>query len=104
MEQTDADPGVGRSNVQVHFSVAEKIRIEDTDYYCRLHLASQDCQNPVERTQAAMSSTIAKGGRISWEYNKVFVVIQWICWICYCLYSTNNWLTISIGYLTCELN
>ena len=44
--------------------------MEGADYYCRLHLASGDCHHPVERTQAAVGSAIARGGTISWEQNK----------------------------------
>ena len=54
LEQTDAGPGVGVSNKQVQFRAVEKVCLEELDFYTRVHLASGDCQNLVERTQAAV--------------------------------------------------
>ncbi len=36
--------------------------------YMRVHRTTGDCQNPVERTQAAVGKAFANGDRIHWEY------------------------------------
>ena len=71
-EQTDAGPGVGVSNKQVLYRAAERVRMENTDLYIRLHRASGDCQNPVERMQAAVGRAIVNGDRIHWEQKEMF--------------------------------
>ena len=71
-EQTDAGPGVGISNKQVIYRAAESVRIHQLDYYARIHRASGDCQNPVERTQASVGKAIANGDRIHWEHKPMF--------------------------------
>ena len=71
-DQTDAGPGVGTSNKQVQYRAAERILIEGSDYYARIHRATGDCQNPVERTQAAVGKALGSGERIHWEYRKMF--------------------------------
>ena len=58
MEESDACPGVGVSNHQVRFRSAEKVRIENLDYFIRIHRATGDCQNPVECTHAAVSKEV----------------------------------------------
>ncbi len=60
------------SNKQVQFRAAERILIEGSDYYTRIHRATGDCQNPVERTQAAVGKAFGNGDRIHWEYRKMF--------------------------------
>ena len=72
LEQTDAGPSVGVSNKQVLYRAAERVRIEGCDYYARIHRATGDCQNPVERTQASVGKAIGNGNRIYWEYRKMF--------------------------------
>ena len=72
LEESDAGPGVGVSNHQVQFRAAEKVRVEDSDYYLRIHRASGDCQNPVERTQAAVGKAMSNGSHLHWEHYKRF--------------------------------
>ena len=49
----------------------ENVCLEKLDFYTRVHLASGDCQNPVERTQAAVGKAMANGNRIHWEHEQV---------------------------------
>ena len=50
LEWTDAGPGVGISNYDVNFRIAQRIRIINLDYFIRLHLSNGDSsQNEVER-------------------------------------------------------
>ena len=76
LEQTDAGPGVGVSNKQVQFRAVEKVCLEKLDFYTHVHLASGDCQNPVERTQAAVGKAMANGNRIHWEHEHVMESID----------------------------
>lgn len=71
LELTDGGPGVGKSNRDVRFRAAEKVLIDNLDFYTRIHRASGDCQNEVERTQAAVGKAISDGGSIPWEYKKL---------------------------------
>lgn len=68
LELTDGGPGVGKSNRDVRFRAAEKVLLDNLDFYTRIHRASGDCQNEVERTQAAVGKAISDGGSIPWEY------------------------------------
>ncbi|CAC5426571.1 unnamed protein product [Mytilus coruscus] len=56
-ELTDAGPGVGKSNRDIRFRAAEKVLIENLDFYSRR--ATGDCQNEVERTQSAVGKAIS---------------------------------------------
>ena len=38
--------------------------MEGSDYYTRIHRATSDCQNSVERTQAAVGKALGNGDRI----------------------------------------
>ena len=71
LELTDAGPGVGISNRDVKFRAAEKVIIDNLDFYSRVHRATGDCQNEFERTQAAVGKAFVDGGSIQWEYKKV---------------------------------
>jgi len=68
LELTDAGPGVGKSNRDVRFRAAEKVLIQNLDLFTRIHRATGDCQNEVERTQSAVGKAITDGGSIHWEY------------------------------------
>ena len=54
----------------------ENVCLEKLDFYTRVHLASGDCQNPVERTQAAVGKAMANGNRIHWEHEHVMESID----------------------------
>ena len=71
LELTDAGPGVGISNKDVKFRAAEKVMIDNLDFYSRVHRATGDCQNEVERTQAAVGKALVDGGSIHWEHKKI---------------------------------
>lgn len=71
LELTDAGPGVGKSNRDVKFRAAEKVMIQELDFYTRIHRATGDCQNEVERTQSAVGKAISDGGSINWEYKSL---------------------------------
>jgi hypothetical protein len=45
----------------------KKSRQENLDLYARIHRATGDCQNEVERTQAAVGRAIVHGGSIKWK-------------------------------------
>ncbi|CAC5417724.1 unnamed protein product [Mytilus coruscus] len=71
LELTDGGPGVGKSNRDFRFRAAEKVLIDNLDFYTRIHRATVDCQNEVERTQAAVGKAISDGGSIHWEYKQL---------------------------------
>lgn len=71
LKLTDGGPGVGKSNRDVRFRAAEKVLIDNLDFYTRIHRASGDCRNEVDRTQATVGKTISDGGSIPWEYKKL---------------------------------
>ena len=72
-EFTDAGPGVGVSNHDVHFRIAEVIIITNLDYYIRHHLATDDSShNEVERIQSYAGDAICDGGSINWEYKEQY--------------------------------
>lgn len=55
VDLTDAGPGVGITNHEVSFRIAQEIRICKYDFYIRHHLAPGDSsQNEVERIQSAV--------------------------------------------------
>ena len=56
------------SNHQVCYRVVENVQIEKLDYYLHIHRGSGNCQNPVERTQAAVGKAIANGSHIVLVY------------------------------------
>ena len=72
LEWTDAGPGVGITNNDVHYRTAQKIRIINADYLIRLHLANGDSShNEVERCQAYVEDAICDGGALEWEHRKL---------------------------------
>ncbi|CAC5411070.1 unnamed protein product [Mytilus coruscus] len=73
LELTDAGPGVGKSNRDVRFRAAEKILIDNLDFYTGIHKATGDRQNEVERTQVAVGKALSDGGSIYWEYKQLDV-------------------------------
>ena len=63
LEWTDAGPGVGITNHDVHYRIAQKIRIVNTDYSVRFHLSNGDnAHNEVERCQGYMRDAICDFG------------------------------------------
>lgn len=72
-EFTDAGPGVGVSNHDVKFRIAEIILLTNPDYYIRHHLANGDSShNEVERVQSYVGDAICDGGHIEWEYKQKY--------------------------------
>ena len=72
-EFTDAGPGVGVSNHDVRFRIAEVIIITNLDYYIRHHLATDDSShNEVERIQSYVRDALCDGGSINWEYKEQY--------------------------------
>ncbi|CAC5408371.1 unnamed protein product [Mytilus coruscus] len=71
LELTDAGPGVGKSNRDVRMRATEKVRLDNLDLYARIHRATGDCQNEVERTQAAVGRAIVDGGSIKWKHKSI---------------------------------
>ncbi len=72
-ELTDAGPGVGVSNHDVRFRIAEIIIITNLDCYIRHHLATDDSsRNEVERIQSYVRDAICDGGCINWEYKEQY--------------------------------
>ena len=68
-EFTDAGPGVGVTNHDVKFRIAEVVMITNPDYYVRHHLANNDSShNEVERIQSYVGDAICDGGPLEWEY------------------------------------
>ncbi|CAC5408352.1 unnamed protein product [Mytilus coruscus] len=71
LELTDAGPGVGKSNRDVRMRATEKVRLDNLDLYARIHRATGDCQNEVERTQAAVGRAIVDRGSIKWKHKSI---------------------------------
>jgi hypothetical protein len=72
-EFTDAGPGVGVSNHDVKFRIAEITMLTNLDYYIRHHLATDDSShNEVERIQSYVGDAICDGGPIDWEYKQQY--------------------------------
>lgn len=55
----------------LNLGLAEKVMIQELDFYTLIHRASGDCQNEVERTQSAVGKAISEGGSINWEYKSL---------------------------------
>ena len=71
VELTDGGPGVGVTNRDVQFRIAQRVRITNADYLIRHHLSNNDSsQNQVERCQSYVGDAICDGGAILWEYKK----------------------------------
>ena len=71
IEFTDGGPGVGVSNRDVHYRIAERFRICDADFLIRHHLSNDDSsQNEVERCQSYVGDALCDGGALDWEYKK----------------------------------
>ena len=72
-EFTDAGPGVGVSNHDVKFRIAEITMLTNLDYYIRHHLATDDSSHSeVERIQSYVGDAICDGGPIDWEYKQQY--------------------------------
>ena len=72
LEWTDAGPGVGITNHDVKYRIAQRIRIMNADYLIRLHLSNGDSShNEVERCQGFVGDAVCDGGSIEWEYKKL---------------------------------
>ena len=68
LEWTDAGPGVGITNHDVRYRIAQKIRIVNADYFVRLHLSNGDsAHNEAERCQGYVGDAICDGG--NWNGN-----------------------------------
>ena len=68
-EFTDAGPGVGVSNFEVRFRMAEISQMHKTERRTRLHRATGDsAQNESERTNGCIGEALADGGALQWEY------------------------------------
>ncbi|CAC5384100.1 unnamed protein product [Mytilus coruscus] len=72
-ELTDAGPGVGSSNLEVRFRMAEIARIHSSDRRLRIHRARDDsAQNEVERTNSAIGDALVDGATLTWQRFKAF--------------------------------
>ena len=72
-EFTDAGPGVGVTNHDVQYRIAEVIIVTNIDYYIRHHLSNGDSShNEVERMQSYVGDAICDGGPLSWEYKRQY--------------------------------
>ena len=70
---TDAGPGVGISNHEVGFRVAQEIQLCNYDYYIRVHNAPNDSSsNEVERIQSHVGDAVCDGRPLDWELHKKF--------------------------------
>jgi hypothetical protein len=68
-ELTDAGPGVGVSNYEVKFRMAEVSRMHKTVRRTRVHRATGDSgQNESERTNACIGEALVDGGPLCWDY------------------------------------
>lgn len=61
LELTDAGPGIEKSNSDIGMRATEKVRLDNLDLYARIHRETGDCQNEVDRTQAAVGRAIVDG-------------------------------------------
>jgi hypothetical protein len=72
-EFTDAGPGVGVSNFEVSFRMAELSRLHKTYRRTRLHRSRGDSsQNESERTNGCVGEALVDGGALLWDYSKPF--------------------------------
>ena len=68
-ELTDAGPGVGVSNHEVRYRMAEITRLHKTHRRTRVHRATGDsAQNESERTNACIGEALVDGGPLHWNY------------------------------------
>ena len=59
VDLTDAGPGVGITNYEVQYQMAQEVILLNVDYYVRHHLAPGDSsQNEVERIQSYVGKII----------------------------------------------
>ena len=71
VELTDGGPGLGVTNRDVQFRIAQRVRITNADYLICHHLSNNESsQNQVERCQSYVGDAICDGGAILWEYKK----------------------------------
>ena len=72
-EFTDAGPGVGVTNHDVQYRIAEVILVTNIDYYIRHHFSNGDSShNEVERMQSYVGDAICDGGPLNWEYKRQY--------------------------------
>ena len=70
-EFADAGPGIGVSNHDVRFGIAEMIMITNLDYYIRHHLPTDDSSHDeVECMQSYVGDAICDGNPLNWEYKE----------------------------------
>lgn len=70
LKNTDAGPGVGRSNVEVRYRDVEMARILNSDRENRIHRARGDSgQNEAERSNAYISEALVDGGTMQWKFH-----------------------------------
>ena len=71
LQATDADPGVGVSNLEVQYRDIEISQINKWNHMNRIHRAPHDLdQNEAERSNAAIGETLVDGRALQWEYFK----------------------------------
>ena len=71
--RAESGPGVGCSNNEVKFRMAEIARISNADIQITLHGSKGDSgQNEAEQTNSGVSNAICDGGTLEWEKNKRF--------------------------------
>ena len=69
LEDTDASPGVGISNVEVKYRDIEMACINGWTHLNRAHCASHDSgQNEAEQSNAAIGEALVTGQTIRWNY------------------------------------
>ena len=69
----DSGPGVGSSNHEVKFRMAEIARIINADIRIILHGSRGDSgQNEAEQTNSGVSDAVCDGGTIEWEKHQRF--------------------------------
>ena len=71
VDLTDSGLGVGITNHEFCYRIAQEIRIADYQYYIRHHLAPADSShNEVERIQSYVGDATCDGSYINWEHRK----------------------------------
>ena len=73
-ENSDAGPGVGVSNFEVHFRDAELTLLYERDFACRVHSArGSSGDNKAEKTNSAVGGSIFDGATLQWnKYPKFY--------------------------------
>ncbi len=72
-EFTGAGPGVGVTNHDVQYHIAEVILVTNINYYIFHHLANgNSIHNEVQRIQSYVCDVIGGGGPLNWKYKKQY--------------------------------